>query len=110
MHKAAIDPGKSIAYQHKQSQFPQLDGVLPLRLILAGPSGARKGVTMQNMILKHFRFAWERCYIFRPTAVLGRRTWDPVRKHLQEDMGILTWLKRLRSLRIGTTAPPWRNW
>ena len=45
MHKAAIGPGKSIAYKHKQSQFPQLGGVLPLRWIVAGPSGAGKGVT-----------------------------------------------------------------
>ena len=55
MNKAAIDPGQSIAYRHKQSKFPQLDGVLPLRWVAAGPSGAGKGVTMQNMILKHFR-------------------------------------------------------
>ena len=70
MRMAAIDPGKSIAYNHKQNQFPQLDGVLPLRWILAGPSSARKGVTMQNTILKHVRGAWERIYVFSPTAVL----------------------------------------
>ncbi len=88
MHSAAIDPGKSIAYKHKQSPFPQLDGVLPMRWILAGPSGAGKGVTMQNMILKHFRGCWEQIYIFSPTAVLDKSTWFPVRKHLQEDLGI----------------------
>jgi hypothetical protein len=88
MHKAAIDPGESIAYKHKQSSFPQLDGVLPMRWILAGPSGAGKGATMQNMILKHFRGCWERIYIFYPTAVLDKSTWDPVRKYIQEEMGV----------------------
>ena len=43
---------------------------------------------MQNMILKHFRGCWERVYVFSPTAVLDKMTWDPVKKHLQEDLGI----------------------
>jgi len=88
MHKAAIDPGKSIAYKHKQSPFPQLDGVLPLRWICCGPSGAGKGVCIQSMILQHFRGCWEQIYVFSPTAVLDKSTWSPVRKHLQEDLGI----------------------
>jgi len=88
MHKAAIDPGKSIAYTHKQSPFPQLEGTLPLRWVAAGPSGAGKGVTMQNLILKHFRGCWERIVVFSPTAVLDKSTWDPVRKYIQEDMGV----------------------
>ena len=88
MYKAAIKPSKSIAYKHKKSPFPQLDGVLPLRWSLASPSGAGKGVAMQNMILKHFRGCWERIYVFSPTAVLDKSTWDPVRKHLTEDRGI----------------------
>ena len=55
MNKAAFDPGQSIAYRHKQRKFPQLDGALPLRWVAAGPSGAGKGVTMQNIILKDSR-------------------------------------------------------
>ena len=88
MNKAAIDPGQSIAYRHKQSKFPQLDGVLTMRWVAAGPSGAGKGVTMQNMIKKHFRGCWERIYVFSPTAVLDKSTWDPVRKYIQEEMGV----------------------
>ena len=90
---AAIDPGRSIAYRHRQSKFPQLDGVLPLRWVIAGPSGAGKGVTMQNMILKHFRTAqgdscWERIYVFSPTAELDVSTWGPVRTFIKERMGV----------------------
>ena len=92
-HAAAIDPGKSIAWRHKQSKFPQLDGVLPCRWVVAGPSGAGKGVTLQNCILKHFRTAngdscWERIYVFSPTAVLDTSTWGPVRSFMQERMGV----------------------
>ena len=43
---------------------------------------------MQNMILKHFRGCWERIYVFSPTAVLDKSTWDPVRKYIQEEMGV----------------------
>jgi hypothetical protein len=85
---AKIDPGKSIAYRHKQSKLPQLDGVLPLRWVLAGPSGAGKGVTLQNIILKHFRGCWERIIVLSPTAVLDKSTWDPVRKYIREDLGV----------------------
>ena len=88
MADAKIDPGKSIAYRHKQSKLPQLDGVLPLRWVLAGPSGARKGVTLQNIILKHFRGCWERIIVLSPTAELDKSTWDPVRKYIREDLGV----------------------
>ena len=70
--------------------MPQLDGVLPLRWIAAGPSGAGKGVTMQNLILKHFRGCWERIYVFSPTAILDKSTWDPVRKYIKEDLNVDT--------------------
>jgi hypothetical protein len=60
--------------------------VLPLRWIVAGPSGAGKGVTMQNLILKHFRGCWERIVVLSPTAVLDKSTWDPVRKYIREEM------------------------
>ena len=43
---------------------------------------------MQNMILKHFRGCWERIYVFSPTAILDKSTWDPVRKYIQEEMGV----------------------
>ena len=82
MHSAAIEPVKSATFTHKQSKFPQLQGVLPMRWIAAGPSDV-----FASIILKHFRECWARIYICSPSAVLDK-TWDPVRKHLQEDMGI----------------------
>ena len=63
---------------------------------------------MQNMILKHFRGCWERIYVFSPTAVLDKSTWDPVRKHLQEDLGID--LVKEPAFFEGPTAPPWTGW
>ncbi len=58
-----------------------------MRYIAAGPSGAGKGYVFANIILKHFRGCWARIYIFSPTAVLDK-TWDPVRKYIQEEMGV----------------------
>ena len=45
----AIDPGKSIAYKHKQSDVEILKDVLPARWLVVGPSGAGKGVVLQNL-------------------------------------------------------------
>ncbi len=84
MHSAAIEPVKSANFTHKQSKFPLLNGVLAVCWVAAGASGPEK-VTLS--ILKHFRGCWARVYICSPTAVLDK-TWDPVRKHLQEDLGI----------------------
>jgi hypothetical protein len=86
---AKIEAVKSRSFSHKQSRFKQLDGMLPCRMIAAGPSGAGKGYVFVNMILKHFRGCWERIYIFSPTALLDK-TWDPIRKYIREDLGVNT--------------------
>ena len=52
MHKAGIEPVKSVTFTHKQSKFPQLQGVLPMRWISAGASGSAKGWIFVNIILK----------------------------------------------------------
>ena len=79
----AIDPGKSIAYQHAQSSVPALNDVLAARWIVAGPSGAGKGVVLQNLctrLLTHNgRSCFERTVVFSPTAILDKSTWGPVK-------------------------------
>ena len=44
----AIDPGESIAYKHKQSDVEILKDALVARWLVIGPSGAGKGVVLQN--------------------------------------------------------------
>jgi hypothetical protein len=43
---------------------------------------------MQNLILKHFRGCWERIYVFSPTAILDKSTWDPVRSYIKEELNV----------------------
>ena len=90
--KGNIDPGKSIAYTQKQPDVEILDGVLPCRYILAGPSGAGKGVVLQNLCTRLFttggRSCFERIYVFSPTAILDKSTWGPVRDFMERKMDI----------------------
>ena len=48
-----IAPIKVKEYEVKQSKYPQC-GKLPVRSILLGPSGAGKGVLLQNKFLELF--------------------------------------------------------
>ena len=67
--KGNIDPGKSIAYTQKQSDVEILNDVLPCRWLVAGPSGAGKGVVLSNLCTRLFttggRSCFERIYVFR---------------------------------------------
>ena len=84
---AAISPAQAIHWDAKGSRFKHMPKP-PLRWLIAGPSGAGKGVTMQNLLLNHYRGAFERIYAFSPTAELDTSTWSPVRKYIQDGMGV----------------------
>ena len=86
-HPAAISPAQAIHWDAKGSRFKHMQKP-PLRWLIAGPSGAGKGVTMQNLLLNHYRGAFERIYVFSPTAELDTSTWGPIRKMLQDKMGV----------------------
>ena len=84
---AAISPAQAIHWDAKGSRFGHMPKP-PLRWLIAGPSGAGKGVTMQNLLLNHYRGAFERIYCFSPTALIDTSTWGPVRKYIQDKMGV----------------------
>ena len=84
---AAISPAQAIHWDATGSRFKHMPKP-PLRWLLAGPSGAGKGVTMQNLLLNHYRGAFERIYVFSPTAELDTSTWSPVWKYIQDGMGV----------------------
>jgi hypothetical protein len=97
---SAIQLEKGVAeYHQKQSNLKQLDGVLPMRAIVSGPSGSGKGRTMSSMILHQFRGCFARCYIISPTA--GEppldETWQPCLDYIRtftpedEDISWNTW-------------------
>ena len=58
-----IKPIKVKEFSFKQSKYKQC-GALPVRGILLGPSGAGKGVLLQNMILDIYRGCFNRIYIY----------------------------------------------
>jgi hypothetical protein len=77
-----IKPIKIKEFEFKQSKYKQC-GSLPVRSILLGPSGAGKGVLLQNMILDIYKKCFERIYIFSPSINVDH-TWLPVKKHISD--------------------------
>jgi len=83
----AIAPiGAGHNYETKQSCSSQLAGCNPARFLLAGRSGAGKGVALQNLLLNKalFRGCYARIHVFSPTVFLDDSTWAPVRKYIVE--------------------------
>ena len=66
MSKPDIKPISIKQFETKQSKYDQVQK-LPVRGVLLGPSGAGKGVLLQNMILDIYRDCFERVYIFSPS-------------------------------------------
>ena len=66
MSKPDIKPISIKQFETKQSKYDQVQK-LPVRAILVGPSGAGKGVLLQNMILDIYRDCFERVYVFSPS-------------------------------------------
>ena len=80
MSKPNIVPIAVKEYIVKQSKYDQVQK-LPVRGILLGPSGAGKGVLLQNMILDIYRDCFERVYIFSPSINVDH-TWLQVKEYL----------------------------
>ena len=81
-----IEPIKVKEYEVKQSKYHQC-GKLPIRSILLGPSGAGKGILLQNMILDIYRGCFERVYIFSPSINVDV-TWLPVKEYLNKTINL----------------------
>ena len=60
---------------------------LPVRSILLGPSGAGKGVLLQNMVLDIYKGCFERIYIFSPSINVDV-TWLPVKEYLAKTINL----------------------
>ena len=86
-HPAAIDASQSIDWDAPRGRFEHLP-TPNLRWICVGPSGSGKGVAFQNICINHYRGAFERIYVFSPTAISDTSTWGPVKKYLGKDKGI----------------------
>ena len=81
-----IEPIKVKEYEVKQNKYHQC-GKLPIRSILLGPSGAGKGILLQNMILDIYRGCFERVYVFSPSSFVDK-TWEPVKEYLNKTINL----------------------
>ena len=81
-----IEPIKVKEYEVKQSKYHQC-GKLPIRSILLGPSGAGKGILLQNMILDIYKGCFERVYVFSPSINVDM-TWIPVKEYLNKTINL----------------------
>jgi hypothetical protein len=59
----------------------------PLRGIILGPSGVGKTVVLVDMILRLYRGAWERIYIFSPSVHIDS-SWAPVKSYIENDLKV----------------------
>ena len=86
MSKPDIKPISIKQFETKQSKYDQVQK-LPVRGILLGPSGAGKGVLLQNMKLDIYRDCFERVYIFSPSINVDH-TWLPVKSYLDNKISL----------------------
>ena len=81
-----IEPVNVKQYDVKQSKYHQC-GTLPIRSVLLGPSGAGKGIVLQNMIMDIYDKCFERVYIFSPSVHVDQ-TWVPVKEYLKKEINM----------------------
>ena len=86
MSKPDIKPISIKQFETKQSKYDQVQK-LPVRGILLGPSGAGKGVLLQNMILDIYRDCFERVYLFSASINVDH-TWLPVKSYLDNKISL----------------------
>ena len=88
--KAAFHPG---IQTHDHSTFSNRSANvgnlpdLPLRFAFVGTSGSGKGVAVLDILLRHYRGAFDRIYLYSRSASLDKG-WDPLRKYVEEDQHV----------------------
>ena len=84
--KAAFHPGIQThahpTFQNRSANAVNLPD-LPLRFAFVGTSGSGKGVAMLDLLLRHYRGAFDRIYLYSRSASLDKG-WDPLRKYVEE--------------------------
>ncbi len=54
-------------------------------MILLAPSGSGKTVLLSNLLLNIYRGCFESIFVFSPSIDIDK-TWEPVKKHQEDDM------------------------
>jgi hypothetical protein len=88
---ALVKPAATDQYEFAQSKYQQLPEI-PVRAIVAAPSGAGKTVLLQSMVLDLYRTKsgkspFSRIYIWSPSVNVDP-AWVPVKKFTREELGV----------------------
>ena len=86
MKDLSIAPLKGVRKFHsKQSRHEHMPEV-PFRLIALGNSGSGKTLTLQNMLLNHYKGVFSAIFLWLPTSRLDMG-WEPVVRYLSRELG-----------------------
>ena len=73
-------------YRVRQSRYDPLKGLNVLRLWISAPSNSGKTVLISSILLDLMRGAYEKIFLFSPSADLDG-TWLPVKRYAREKLG-----------------------
>ena len=59
---------------------------VPFRMIALGNSGSGKTLTLQNLLLNHYKGTFKKIFLWSPTGRLDMG-WEPVFKYMQRELG-----------------------
>ena len=59
----------------------------PIRGLLVGPSGSGKTVVLVDLLLRFFKGAFERIYVFSPSVNIDS-AWTPVKEYVEKEMRV----------------------
>ena len=86
MNKLGIAPLKGVwKFHSKQSAHGHMPET-PFRLIALGNSGSGKTLTLQNMLLNHYKGVFQAIYLWSPTSRLDMG-WEPVFRYMKHELG-----------------------
>ena len=81
----AVEPLKAPKFHSRQSKWKHLPEV-PFRIIILGPGSSGKTLTLQNMILNHYRGVFDFIALFSPTSRLDVG-WKQVFDYMEKELG-----------------------
>ena len=81
-----IAPLRGVRKFHRKQSAHEHMPETPFRLIALGNSGSGKTLTLQNMLLNHYKGVFKAIYLWSPTARLDMG-WEPVFRFMKRELG-----------------------
>ena len=86
MKDLGIAPLKGVRKFHSKQSVHGHMPETPFRLIALGKSGSGKTLTLQNMLLNHYKGVFTAIYLWSPTSRLDMG-WEPVFRFMKHELG-----------------------